>query len=219
MKAIFDLRNFSSSYGTQVALKNISLKIVKGEKVALIGPSGAGKTTLLQEMFTMAMLPKAFVPQAQAMVSQLSLFHNVYMGALDHHSIFFNLLNLVFPQSSMKKKMMPNLKYLGIDQRLTESIASFSGGEQQRAAIARALFRPAAELLLGDEPVSSLDPVRAAAAIDLMFAQRETVILSLHSVELALTKADRIIGIKAGQIYFDLPSSSVTDSIITELYQ
>ncbi|MDX2471481.1 MAG: ATP-binding cassette domain-containing protein [SAR324 cluster bacterium] len=218
MPSILQLTEFTCLYGEKVALKNISLTIKKGEKVALIGPSGAGKTTLLKELFTLTKLPKSFVPQAQALVTQLSLFHNVYMGALDHYCVFYNLLNLLFPQKLMKEKMMPTLQNLGISQRLTEPMGSFSGGEQQRAAIARALFRKA-EVLLADEPVSSLDPVTAAKALDLIFTQRETVVVSLHSVELALAKAKRIIGIKAGQIQFDLESTEVTQSMLDKLYQ
>ncbi|MDT8445747.1 MAG: ATP-binding cassette domain-containing protein [bacterium] len=218
MQPIFDLKGFNLDFGEHQVLKGINLKIERGEKVALIGPSGAGKTTLLKELFAQAAEPKAFVPQAQAMVAQLSLFHNVYIGALDHHSFFVNLLNLLVPQAKMKQKILPILRNLGIEQRIFESIGSFSGGEQQRAAIARGLFRPA-DLLLADEPVSSLDPVKAGSAIDLMLREKETVILSLHSVDLALSKAQRIIGLKAGQILFDRPQGAVTPADLKQLYQ
>ncbi len=218
MPPLLELNQFHHHYGQQEALKGVSLTLRRGEKVALIGPSGAGKTTLLQTLFQRAQSPKAFVPQAQALVSRLSLFHNVYMGGLDHHSFWYNLLNLVWPQEVEKRRMRPILRSLGMEQRLFDPIGTFSGGEQQRAAIARALFRPA-ELLLADEPVSSLDPQRAEEVVELLFQQKETVILSLHSVELALAKAQRVIALKAGKIFFDRAAGFVSKQVLKELYQ
>ncbi len=198
-------------------LKGINLSFKKGEHVALIGPSGAGKTTLLKEIFSQSNLTSSFVPQNQALIPQLSLFHNVMIGKLDHYSVFYNLLNLIWPTKKEKDTIRPILKKLGIESYLPTQVSLLSGGERQRAAIARGLYRPS-DLFLADEPVSSLDPKRASEALDLMFQLKKTVILSLHSVDLALSKADRVIGIKGGQVSFDLPAPEVTSEQIEDLY-
>jgi phosphonate transport system ATP-binding protein len=207
----------SVAYENQIALKNITLDIERGEKVALIGPSGAGKTTLLRTLYTRVANQSAFVHQHYALVPQLSVFHNAYIGRLDRHSIWYNVLNLLKPQRYTLKEVLPVLQALGLEDKTFEKAGALSGGQQQRVAVARAMYR-GESILLADEPVSSIDPHQADAVMELIM-QTETVIMSLHAVDVALKFAERIIGLREGQLRFDLPAAQVTPTLLRDLYQ
>jgi phosphonate transport system ATP-binding protein len=207
----------SVAYENQIALKNITLDIERGEKVALIGPSGAGKTTLLRTLYARVANQSAFVHQHYALVPQLSVFHNAYIGRLDRHSIWYNVLNLLKPQRYTLKEVLPVLQALGLEDKTFEKAGALSGGQQQRVAVARAMYR-GESILLADEPVSSIDPHQADAVMELIM-QTETVIMSLHAVDVALKFAERIIGLREGQLRFDLPAAQVTPTLLRDLYQ
>lgn len=214
---MFHLSGESVAYANQIALKHITLDIERGEKIALIGPSGAGKTTLLRTLYERAAHQSAFVHQHYALVPQLSVFHNTYIGRLDRHSTWYNVLNLLKPQKQILQDVLPVLQALGLEDKTFEKVGALSGGQQQRVAVARAMYR-GEDILLADEPVSSVDPHQADAVMELII-QTETVIMSLHAVEVALKFAERIIGLREGQLLFDLPAAQVTPTLLRELYQ
>jgi phosphonate transport system ATP-binding protein len=113
------------------------------------------------------------------------------------------------------------LSRLSLEDRLFDRCDRLSGGQLQRVGIARALYqRPA--LLLADEPVSALDPTLADAAIGQLVAQSEstgaTLMASLHAVDLALRWFPRIVGMRNGQVMFDLPAAQVTAAMLDALY-
>ena len=212
-----DFKNISVSYGDFIALKDISLQISKGEKIALIGPSGAGKSTLLRKIHESIHDHVAFIHQDFALVKQLSVFHNVYMGKLHKETVFKNIRNLLFPEKCEISAISPILAELMLEEKIHEKAAALSGGQQQRTAIARAFYSPA-NIVLGDEPVSSQDPENTEKVISMIMDQKETVILSLHNVEAALSCAKRLIGVKAGNILFDKAVTEVSEELIRELY-
>ncbi len=214
---MFRLDNVSVSYKEKQVLHNISLEIEAGEKVALIGPSGAGKTTLISRFHEMIGPRSALIHQHFALVPKLSVFHNVYAGRLDRNSLFYNLLNLVKPQKKEVASITQILSSLGMVEKLFEPVARLSGGQQQRVAVARALFR-GSEVLLADEPVSSIDPHQAGAVLKLLGQNAGTAILSLHSVQLALENFERIVGLRGGRICFDLPADHVHPDLLSELF-
>ena len=215
---MFELDRANVSYGNQVALRNVSLRIAAGERIAFIGPSGAGKTTLLRTLYEQRPQDASFVHQHYALVPQLSTFHNVYMGRLDRYSAWRNLRNLIWPRRDAKAEIIPLLDDLGLEPFTFKRVGELSGGQQQRAAIARAMYR-ASDVMFADEPVSSVDPHQAGAVLELIMKSQQTVILSLHAVELALQFAQRIIGLRLGSIVFDLPANQVSASHLTQLYQ
>ena len=215
---LFRLDRENVSYQDFIALKNVTLEINQGERVGLIGPSGAGKTTLLRTLYQKVSDQSAFVHQHYALVPQLSAFHNVYIGRLDRNSTSQNLINLVYPREKVRQEILPILDSLGIEEKSFAKVGELSGGEQQRVAVARAIYRQES-ILLADEPVSSVDPHQAGIVLELINQVAETVVMSLHAVELAIKYAERIIGLHNGEIQFDLSAEEVTPIMLKELYQ
>jgi phosphonate transport system ATP-binding protein len=191
-------------------LNDITLNINSGEKVALLGPSGGGKTSLLNALHQQCADQIAWCPQEHGLVEALSGYHNIYMGQLDQHNVLYNLANLIKPLAKPKQAISELSILLGLDpqQHLWQSVSQLSGGQRQRIGIGRALFRQQ-ENFLGDEPVSSLDPVQAQKILELILNRHKTVILALHNRQQALSNFDRIIGIKAGRIVFDSPAKEL----------
>jgi phosphonate transport system ATP-binding protein len=216
--ALFTLDEESVAYENNVALKGVSLQIHRGEKVALIGPSGAGKTTLLRTLYERVAGRSSFVHQHYALVPQLSAYHNVFIGRLDQHSTTLNLLNLIKPQEKILDEIVPILSKLGMEEKIFERVGALSGGQQQRVAVARAMYR-GEDILLADEPISSVDPHQAMTVMELIMQSAETIVLSLHAVDFALKFAKRIIGMRDGEIQFDLPAERISQAMLSELYE
>lgn len=217
-EVLFELDGIDLAYSNGVALKDVSLRIASGEKVALVGPSGAGKTTLLNKLYQLRAGSSALIHQHYALVPQLSVFHNIYIGRLDRHSFLFNALNLIRPQMEIRRQIDPILMLLGLQDKAMTRVGELSGGQQQRVAVGRALYR-GSPVLLADEPVASVDVRQGEAIIKLIMETDKTVVAALHSVDFALRYAGRIIGLCDRRIHFDRPSGSVTPDMLQELYQ
>ncbi len=201
-------------YSLDHRLTDISLSINAGEKVALLGPSGSGKTTLLntlhQQTSDLTSPDKiAWCPQEHGLVEPLSGYHNIYMGQLQQHNALYNLVNLIKPFAEPKKVISELASELGLEADLLfKPVSKLSGGQRQRIGIGRALYRQQTTFL-GDEPVSSLDPVQAQQVLQLILQHHKTIILALHNRKQALENFDRIIGLKSGKIVFDSPAKEL----------
>ncbi|HSM82144.1 MAG TPA: ATP-binding cassette domain-containing protein [Nodosilinea sp.] len=242
---VFQLEGVSCRFGAVAALTDCSLTIAAGERVALIGPSGAGKSTLLS-LLNGSQVPTAgrvvmlgqdvsrlsprqrrrlqrlvgTVYQQHHLVGNLAVVHNVNAGHLGRWPLPLALWSLVWPQAVPQAAAA--LAQVGIVDRLYARTDRLSGGQQQRVALARVLVQdPAA--ILADEPISSVDPERSRAMMDLLHQLSETtgktLVISLHEVDVAIKYCDRIIGLRQGQILFDAPAAQVSDAMLTALYQ
>lgn len=212
------LINEAIGYKNSVTLNNISITIEAGEKVALVGKSGAGKTTLLKRLYRLLPNECAFIHQQGSLVPQLSTFHNIYMGRLDHHSALHNLRNLIHPSPRRVEEIRPIASKLGLDDKLDSRTGQLSGGQQQRVGICRAIYRGGA-ILMADEPVSSLDVIQQKQIMTLITETDKTVISTLHSIALARQFFTRVIGLRNQTIFFDLPVEKLHDDLLTELYK
>lgn len=231
-------------HGQVRALDAVSLRIDKGERVAIIGPSGAGKSSLLHVMAT-AIEPSAgrlellgeqpwalsagarqrlrarvgLVHQAPPLPPRQRVVTAVLAGRLGQWGTLRGLLNLVYPTDVPGARQA--LAELGLADKLFVQCGQLSGGQLQRVGIARALYqRP--DVLLADEPVSAMDPVLAEHSLALLNRHAQangvTLVASLHAVELALAHFPRVVGIRDGQVTFDCPAQAVTESLLDALY-
>jgi phosphonate transport system ATP-binding protein len=214
---VFELSDHSLQYNGQMVWENLNLSISVGEKVAIVGPSGAGKSSLLRVLYQQQAQQVALCPQDLGLVEILSVYHNIYMGKLQQHSVLYNLCNLLRPLTSHRKAIEQLAEELGIEDKLFHSVDQLSGGQRQRVAIGRALYREQ-PIFLGDEPVSSLDPVQAESLLNLIVDRHETALVALHNRHLALSVFDRVIGIQEGAIRFDLAADKLTVAKLDAFY-
>ena len=239
-----DELSFSHASGEFPALECVSISIKEGESVALLGPSGAGKTTLLGLLdgqlrgwrghVSVCGLPLSpthppprerrpdtgFVFQEFALVERATVLRNVLNGRLGRMSPLRALFGQ--PTGTDLAVVRAALSDCGIADLAGRRVDSLSGGQRQRVAIARCLAQEP-RLILADEPVSNLDPTRAAEILTLLTgagrARGATTIFSSHQPELAKRFAERVIGIRNGRVVFDISASAVTGDATAELYR
>lgn len=202
---------------TQVIF-DLSLTINEGEKVAIIGPSGAGKSSLLHHIYQQLSIRAALCSQRQGLVDNLSIYHNIFMGALARHHWLFNLVNLIRPFKQDLNAIAALCQQLELDQPLTKKVDQLSGGQRQRVVLARALYQQQA-VFIGDEPFSALDPLMASRLLDTVLAQHNSVIMVVHDRALAMSAFDRVIALDKGRLVLDSQQQSVDQEQITALYQ
>lgn len=201
-----------------VVLDNVDLDIRKGEKVALLGASGAGKSTLLGLLRAQQPDLCAWCPQDGGLVPSLSVFHNIYMGALQRYGTLHHLRNLVHPCPDRRREVTELATSLGLDDKLFTSVDRLSGGQARRTAVGRALYsqRP---VLLADEPVTGVDEHQAREVLALALARHETAVVALHDQTLARDCFDRVIGIRRGRMVLDVPAKALDDARLEALYR
>jgi phosphonate transport system ATP-binding protein len=217
MSVLIELRKASAGYAGLTVLHDVDLTIRAGERIAVMGRSGAGKSTLLNLLYDELSDLVALVPQRAALVSTLSVFHNVFMGRLDRHTTWYNLRTLAWPTQKDVREIEGILDLVGLADKLFAKTGTLSGGQQQRTSVARALYngRP---IIIADEPLSALDRVQGADILARLCARHETVILALHDIALALAHADRIVVIDAGCIVLDAPARTLTAGDLVPYY-
>jgi len=226
------------------ALKNINLKIEQGEFVAVIGLSGAGKSTLIRCINRMHDITGGqlnvddvdvsklrgkqirkfrrrigMIFQSFNLVTRMSVIKNVLVSFVPDLPAWRKLTG--FFTKEQKIKALEALDKVGILDKAYVRVDQLSGGQQQRVALARTLAQ-SPDIILADEPIASLDPVTAKMVMDdFKRINRElniSVIMNIHHVEIALEYADRIIGIRQGEIVFDGESGKVTKDILDDIY-
>lgn len=202
----------------QAVFENLTLHIAKGEQVALLGPSGSGKSTLLAALREQQADSVAWCPQSADLVPMLSVFHNIYMGALDRQHSLTNLRNLIWPTRAQKHAIGELADSLGLTDKLFTSVDRLSGGQAQRVALGRAIYSQR-QVLLADEPVSSVDEHHGLTLLQQLLGRHDTAVVALHDRSLALQCCSRVIGLRDGIIALDAPCQSLTLADLDALYQ
>lgn len=228
---IVSLKDIVVEFDGQKVLDGLSLDIHDKEFVTFLGPSGCGKTTTLRVIAgfvtpksgnvffdgkDIANMPPYKRPvntvfQKYALFPHLNVFENVAFG----------LRLKKMTEDEIRPKVLEMLEIVGLKGFERRSIYQLSGGQQQRVALARTLNQNP-KIILADEPVASLDPITAKQVMqDFVRINKEykiSILLNIHHVDLALKYCDRVIGIRAGEIVFDGPASTITQEQIDEVY-
>jgi len=214
---LIQLQSETASYQGVETLHDIDLHIVKGEKLALVGQSGSGKSTLIKLIYDRYPDNTSLVPQDYGLVHHLSVYHNIFIGRLDKHSTLYNLANLIRPWPDQVQVVRAILVGLQLEEHLFRPVGSLSGGQKQRVAVARSLFQKG-QLLLADEPMSSVDEQQSKLVLKQLVGSYSTIVLALHDIQLALAFCDRIIGLENGRIVLDRPSNDLSQQDLLSLY-
>jgi phosphonate transport system ATP-binding protein len=239
------IRNLRKEYRAgEPVLNDVSLEIAGHGMTAIIGPSGTGKSTLVRCInrlveptaghifFRGQDLAQLTGPELRAarrhigmvfqeynLVERLSVIENVLCGRLGYVAAWRAWLRK-FPAADIERAFSL-LDAVGLSELATQRADQLSGGQRQRVGIARALMQEP-DLILADEPTSSLDPKTSVEIMELI-ARRAgergiPVIVNMHNVELARRFADRIVGLSKGRIVFDGPPQALEDSHLLAIY-
>lgn len=229
--------------GTQ-GLKQVNVTIDEGEFVVIVGLSGAGKSTFIRSINRMVTPTSGelyvdgenvihlqgkelrklrtrvgMIFQNYNLVNRSSVMKNTISGRLGHTGTLRSILNLY----SKKDRALAyeNLKRVNIEEYVYQRADQLSGGQQQRVSIARVLTQEP-KIILADEPVASLDPPTSHQVMKYLKKINQedhiTTIVNLHFIDMAMEYADRIIGMRDGEIVFDGPASEVTEKTFEEIY-
>ena len=238
------LEGVTRRFGALNAVADVSLAVAPGSFVGVIGRSGAGKSTLLR-MINRLVDPSAgrilfdgtdvtalhgrplrlwraraaMIFQQFNLVGRLDVLTNVLIGRLNAVPTWRALSGLW--DSEDKALALAALEQFEMAGLAAQRAGELSGGQQQRVAIARALVQDP-RIILADEPIASLDPRSTRIVMDALLRINKhfgiTVICNLHSLDLARSYSDRLIGMAAGRVVFDDAPAALTDAVARDLY-
>ena len=241
---MLEIQGLTKRFGTVTALDRLSLRIEKGERIAVIGRSGAGKSTMLRSInrletptegdilfngaSVLALKGKAvnawrarcaMIFQQFQLVPRLDVLTNVLVGRLHERPLLSSMIKH-FPAEERAKAVI-ELDRLGMAETAFKRAGDLSGGQQQRVAIARAMVQDP-EILLADEPIASLDPRNAHAVMQTLQDINEdrgiTVIINLHAIDIARQYCQRVVGLAQGKVVFDGPCDALDEEALSLIY-
>lgn len=238
-----DLRIRYNRSGPEI-LKGVSFTVDPGDFFAIIGPSGAGKSTLIRcinrlveptsgevhlkgqnitcmgtRKLRKARRDMGMIFQEFNLVERMSVMDNVLSGRLGYVGTFKSFLRM-YPKKEIRRALAL-LDKVGLGDFVDKRADELSGGQRQRVGIARALIQDP-QILLVDEPTSSLDPKIAREVMGMIKSMSEEfrvpVLCNIHDVQLALEFSSHVIGLQDGIKKFDGPTGHVDQNTLEEIY-
>ena len=209
---ILTTQNLSVGYD-EVLISGITLKVLKGEVIAIVGPSGIGKTTLLRTIAKLVKplsgsiyteIPKrgglGYIPQMLGLVRHASVYHNVDLGARAGTRIFTGETSWFARRND---RTLSAIERMGLAEKVNEPVRRLSGGQQRRVATARTLAQKP-KLILADEFLSELDEGNISIVLDAvkeyMANNSSAMIIVEHNIKRAAEISDRMLQIKDGKL-------------------
>ncbi|MFQ6677910.1 MAG: cell division ATP-binding protein FtsE [Fidelibacterota bacterium] len=211
------LENVSYSYKKGFGLSNINLTIDEGEFLFLIGPTGSGKTTLLRLIymnifpdsgivtvgkFSSKTIKKRKIPKLRRSIGMISQNYRLLSDRNLFENVALPLHVIGYPKSDIGDLVIDTIKDVGLDGKENHFPDELSGGEQQRACLARALIKNP-DIILADEPTGNLDPVTSFDLVKLLEdvnSEGTTVFMASHNYSLIKSRNHPIIEIHDGKL-------------------
>lgn len=244
--AVISIASLSKRFpnGT-LAVDNVSFTVPEGQVVGLLGLSGSGKSTLLRLVNGLHVPSQGhvsvlgatvdrcspgelralrkqigFIFQQFGLVGRMTCIENVLVGSLGR--LRGPRLGVRTYPKQLRRQALDRLERVGLLPQAFQRADTLSGGQMQRVAIARSLMQEP-KVLLADEPVASLDPESSVQVLDLIstIAREDgmTVLCSLHQVELAIGRTDRLIGLRDGRVVLDQLTAGADQATVMNLYR
>ena len=232
----FSVKNLVQGYGNNIVLDNISFEVDSGEVVSILGPNGSGKSTLIKTICNILKpmsgsvliddvpinkIAKndfakkvAYVPQSTITFGYNSVYDTVIAGRRPYIQWSYSKKDVEMAADAMRR--------LHIDHLHDQYLSDVSGGQKQRAHIARALVQDS-EFFILDEPTSALDLKHQIETMtimrDLTREENKTAIIAVHDLNLALNYSDRVIVLKDSKVYADgAPTDVITSDMLESVY-
>jgi len=201
--------NISHSYSKDIALKNINFEIKKGEFIAIVGESGSGKSTLLSILSTLLKSTSGEVYFEDTNfndIKDIDTFRQKNIGFIFQFHYLINYLNIkeniqIANEKATNEEIEKLLGLLGIKNIIDKYPNEISGGQRQRAAIARALINKP-KVIFADEPTGNLDSKNSQNVFEIfkkLSEEGSTIIVATHDINLA-SKTDKTVEVKDGQL-------------------
>ncbi|OWZ83719.1 cell division ATP-binding protein FtsE [Natranaerobius trueperi] len=222
---MIELSNVNKFYDKNVeALKEVNVKIDKGEFVFLVGPSGAGKSTFIKLLYREVLpssgkvmingwnvteMKKRHIPKLRRSIGIVFQDYHLLTGRSVYENVAFAMRVVEASNKEIRERVPKLLDMVGLSHRKNQEIDKLSGGEKQRAAIARALVNQPS-ILITDEPTGNLDPETSDEIMDLLKkinVQGTTVIMATHDREIVDRMQKRVIRIDQGKVVRDMARS------------
>lgn len=244
---MIEIQNLSVLYAgnTEESLSDVNLSLHKGDFICVLGKSGAGKSTFIrcinglqqptggeihfdgktithakEEELRKIRREMGMIFQHFNLVPRLSVLQNVMTGTFGYRSSFKNLIGWFTTEELEHAKSV--IAEVGLSEMADRRIENLSGGQKQRVGIARALVQQP-RVLLGDEPVASLDPGTSNRIFTLLKEMHERLglltIINVHDIELAKRYATRIVALKEGKVIFDGLPEDFQEAEYRETYE
>ena len=222
-------RGLSKAFGRQRVLRDVDLRVERGDFVALLGPNGAGKTTFIRILATLSR-PSA----GEAWINGHSIFDQArqarrQLGLVSHQTFLYGDLtaeeNLhfygqMYDVAGLRERSAELLARVGLYERRRDPVRAFSRGMQQRLSIARAVLHDPPILLL-DEPDTGLDQQATRMLGELLLklgAEQRAILMTTHHLERALELSRRVVILAGGQLAYEAPTRDLTREALQTAY-
>lgn len=239
---MLEIKNLSISFKENKILKNVNFKVDNGEMIAILGKSGTGKTTLFKAICLAFKNWNSIVynnkeiknkkdlkwyrknigliNQKNDLITNISLYENLKLEMSEKNKWLWKFFNLI--NKKQQQEIYKITKKLGIENKIFDLVSELSGGEAQRAQIAKLLIRNP-KIILADEPTSNLDKKNSMIIIDslkeLAISNGSIVLINLHDTTLVNNKFNKVIGLKNQEIVFEKKPDDLNENIIEKLYE
>jgi len=224
-----EVQGLAKSFGNYHALRDIDLKVKKGERLVIFGPNGAGKTTMIKLLSTLSKPSAGKIRLDGIDISNDPVQVRRKVSVVSHETFLYDSLTL-YENLKFYGRMydVPNLEcrisevasQMQVESRLYDRVGTLSRGLQQRASIARAVVQDPSIMLL-DEPEVGLDPhgvIMMRDALDILDHPDRTVVMTTHNLEQGLNMSDQVVILDRGKLVYEALRHEIETENFQEIY-
>jgi heme exporter protein A len=224
-----EARGVTKLFGERHALRNVDLKVSRGERLVIFGPNGAGKTTLVKVLSTLVKPSSGSVWLDGINIRERPVQIRRKISLVGHQTLLYDDLTIyenlkfygkMYDVTNLEQRIQEIISWVQLDSRINDRVGTLSHGLQQRASIARAVLHNPSILFL-DEPEVGLDPHVSTVINDVLdstVSGIRTVVMTTHNLERGLELCDHVIILNRGNIVYQAPGEEVDSENFRQVY-